>query len=393
MLARQATELLSLKRYQIRRRPPGLVKARVHEGRRAIAERRLHPMRAGVSRGRPRRTLRVLRSPARNVRSAPCRGNALALCGANFCQQALRNPARVRALRDRERKKVRRRSDATVPLCASDGRGHLARRRCCRGTFLGRGCSFGRCSAIFRRLAFRRRRRHVSHDATSPSPTVVCGARRIVLRRRYLECRATATATERFGFPGPSIASRSARAAASHRRSSLAPTIDPVRDRRDADQQQPCTVAGFVERVRPEYSRRRRQIAASLYEFLGAGHAHEQDRVAGRMPTHDAGLSKRALTAPCPHPSHCHDSAAPFFPPPAARHWRGLRASPSTPFFHLPLETARMERQRNDDKGRSFARGLTLARRLTNRRQFPAARLRSGCAIRPRYQVAFFLAI
>ena len=79
--------------------------------------------------------------------------------------------------------------------------------------------------------------------------------------------------------------------------SSLAPTIDPVRDRRDADEQQPGTVAGFTERVCPQYSRRRRQIAAGLYEFLGTGHAHEQDRVASRMQSHTAGLSERALTA------------------------------------------------------------------------------------------------
>ena len=198
--------------------------------------------------------------------------------------------------------------DANVPLCSSDGRGHLARHRCCRGTFFGRECSFGGGSgrevdAAVKRPGFRRPG-YVTDDATSPSPTVVCGARPtgfrtiiVVLRRRYLECRATATATERFGFSGPSIASRSSPASGSRRRSSLAPTIDPVRDRRDADEQQPGTVAGFTERVRPQYSRRRRQIAAGLYEFLGTGHAHEQDRVASRMQSHTAGLSERALTA------------------------------------------------------------------------------------------------
>jgi len=149
---------------------------------------------------------------------------------------ALRNRVRVPALRDRDKKKVGRRSDTKVLLCVSDGRGHLARRRCCRGTFLRRELSFGWCSAFFRR--------HVTRDATSPSPTVVCGARRtgfrttiVVLKRGYLECRATATATERFGFPGAFIANRSAHASGYRRRSALASTIDPVCDRRDADKQ------------------------------------------------------------------------------------------------------------------------------------------------------------
>jgi hypothetical protein len=225
--------------------------------------------------------------------------------------------ARTRVARPRSEK--RRRGDANVPLCSSDGRCHLARHRRCPGTFIGRGCSFGWCRGRAADPAFRRPRfgaprfnvprfsgprfsrprfSHVTHDAASKSRTIVCGARHTgfrtfiaVLSRQYLECGATAIATERFGFPGRSIANRSTRAAGSRRRSPL----DPVRDWRD-DEQQPGTVAGFTERVCPEHSRRRWQNAASLYEFLGTGHAHEQDRVAGRMQSHNARLSERALT-------------------------------------------------------------------------------------------------
>jgi len=56
------------------------------------------------------------------------------------------------------------------------------------------GSSFARSSAREPDLASRR---HVTRDATNPRSTVVCGARRtgfrttLVLRWRYLECRAT----------------------------------------------------------------------------------------------------------------------------------------------------------------------------------------------------------
>jgi hypothetical protein len=221
-------------------------------GREAIAQRHDHPMRMhglALARPRPRRTLNgaALLSSAQlgHVRSAHRHANALALRGANFLQPMPCGTGCACGRCATEMRKMGRQSDTKVPLCISDGSGHLARRRCCRGTFLRRGLAFGWCSAFFRRHAFpHHRRRHVTGDATCPSATVVCGARRtgfrttiVALGRGYLECRATATTAERFGLPGAFIANRSARTSGFHRRSALASTIDPVCDRRDADEQ------------------------------------------------------------------------------------------------------------------------------------------------------------
>jgi hypothetical protein len=186
-----------------------------------------------------------------------------------------------------QKKQVRRGDgDAKDPLRRFDGRGSLLHRRCCRGTF-GWRWSLAWSSAPEPDPASRH---HVTCDATSPSPTVVCDARRsgfwttlVVLSRRYLECRTTATATEWFRRAGRSIANRSARAPGSRHRSALAPVGDPVRDRWDHERQSRVIAGWFTDRLQPEHSRRRWQNAAGLYGFLGTGHAHEQDRVAGRV--------------------------------------------------------------------------------------------------------------